>query len=98
MNFSPHEGHEQAGRRPAVIVSNNYFNTRSNIIIVCPVTNRDNGYPMHVPLSKTKSTGFILCEHVRAVDISERNPVYIETLTNDILESVTERINAVITK
>ena len=83
---------------PAVVVSNDYFNARSNIIIVCPITNTDKKYPMHIPLNNTISTGFILCDHVKSVDLSAREAVYIEKLPDDILESVIERITAVITK
>ena len=71
-NFDPIIGHEQSGYRPALVVSNLDFNNASNLILICPITNTNRKKPMDVPLDGTKTTGFILCEHVRAVDLSSR--------------------------
>ncbi len=93
MNFTPQAGHEQAGRRPALIVSNASFHRYTNMAIVCPITNQIKNYPMHVPLDKrTKTTGEILCEHVRSVDLAARDAVPIEKLPDDLMNAVFERI------
>ena len=52
INFSPQQGHEQAGKRLAVVVSNNFFNAKSNMTLVCPITNTNNSYPLHIPLDE----------------------------------------------
>ena len=89
INFSPQSGHEQSGYRPAVIVSNDIFNKKAKLVMVCPITNTKNNFPMHVPLdSRTKTTGVILCEHVRTLDIESRKFVKIEKLPKNILEEV----------
>ena len=68
VNLNPRAGHEQAGYRPAVVVSNGTFNAKTNMVIVCPITNTMNHFPLHVPLDeRTKTTGCILCEHIRAL-------------------------------
>lgn len=89
LNFNPQAGHEQAGYRPAVVLSNNIFNEKTNLTIVCPITNSNNDFPLHVPLDKrTKTTGVILCEHIKALDLNRRKYQIVETIPSDILENV----------
>lgn len=89
VNLNPHAGHEQAGYRPAVVVSNDTFNAKTGMVIVCPITNTMNHFPLHVPLDeRTKTTGCILCEHIRALDIEARTYRVIEQLPDDILQQV----------
>ena len=89
INFTPHSGHEQAGKRPALVVSGNAFHRKTNLAIVCPITKNDNGFPMHVPLSGAKNIdGFIMCEHVKSLDIISRDAVFIERIPGDKLDEV----------
>lgn len=89
INFNPQSGHEQSGYRPAVVVSNDFFNIKTNMTIVCPITNTNNNFPLHIPLdNRTTTTGVILCEHIKALDISSRQYKFVEQLPNDILQSV----------
>ncbi len=97
MDFDPQVGHEQRGRRPAVIVSNAEFQRRTNFAIVCPITNTDRNYPLHIPLDEaTKTTGFVMCDQIKSLDIARRNVEYAEKLPANILESVKEIISAFI--
>ena len=89
VNFNPQIGHEQAGFRPAVVVSNNIFNKKTNLTIVCPITNTDNEFPLHIKLDeRTKTKGVILCEHIKALDLNNRKYQIIETLPEDLKEEV----------
>ena len=89
VNFDPQKGHEQSGFRPAVIVSNNFFNQKTNLALACPITNTNNKFPLHIPLNeKCKTKGVILCEHIKALDLNARPYTVIEQLPNDILENV----------
>jgi mRNA interferase MazF len=89
LDFDPQAGHEQRGRRPALILSNESFNTYSRLAIVCPITNRDKDHPFHIKLDgRTKTSGVILCDQVRTLDINARNFEYIENVTDDILSEV----------
>ncbi len=93
LNFNPQAGHEQAGRRPALIVSNKSFHRYTRMAIVCPITNQIKDYPMHVKLDgRTRTTGEILCEHVKSLDIAARGAVFVEALPDDLLEEVLERV------
>ena len=95
VDFNPKSGHEQAGSRPAVVVSNNYFNEKAKLAIVCPITNTDKGFPLHVKLGgRTKTTGVVLCEHVKSLDINSRTYKFIETMPRDILENVINKVFA----
>ena len=89
VNFNPQKGHEQAGYRPAVIISNDFFNAKTNLAIVCPITNTDNKFPLHIPLQgKTKTTGVILCEHVKTLDLNARQYSFVEKLPKELLKQV----------
>ncbi|MDR0853826.1 MAG: type II toxin-antitoxin system PemK/MazF family toxin [Clostridiales Family XIII bacterium] len=94
LNFDPQAGHEQAGMRPAVIVSNNssmkHLNTRA---MVCPITNTDKGFPVHIRLdSRTKTTGVVLCDQAKILDLAARKAAYVESLPEDILEEIVDVI------
>lgn len=99
INFNPQSGHEQAGYRPAVVISNDIFNKRAQMAIVCPITNTNNKFPLHVPLDdRTKTTGVILCEHIRALDVEARGYILVENVPPDILDRVIELTTASITE
>jgi len=71
INFDPQSGHEQAGSCPAVIISNNFFNEKAKLAIVCPISNMDKNFPLHVRLDeRTKTTGVVLCDHVKSLDVN----------------------------
>ena len=89
INFNPQKGHEQAGYRPAVVISNGFFNKKTNLVILCPITNTDNKFPLHIPLdNRTQTTGVVLCEHVKTVDLNARPYAVMEKIPADILLKV----------
>lgn len=89
LNLNPQAGHEQAGYRPALVVSNKIFNEKTNMVIVCPITNTNNLFPLHIPLDeRTETTGVVLCEHIKALDIKARTYKVIEKAPKDILSKV----------
>ena len=93
MDFSPNSGHEQAGRRPALVISNDFFNNVTNLALVCPITNTIRPFPLHVPLDeRTKTTGNILCEQVKSLDLTARNASFKEAAPEDIVNDCIERI------
>lgn len=89
LSFNPQKGHEQSGFRPALVISNDIFNKNANLTILCPITNTNNNFPLHVPLDKrTQTTGVILCEHIKSLDLNARENIFIEKCPDDILEQV----------
>jgi mRNA interferase MazF len=86
LDFNPQTGHEQKGRRPALVVSNETFNDFSNLAIVCPITNTNKAHPFHAALdNRTKTTGVVLCDQARTLDIQARKCEFIERIPQDIL-------------
>lgn len=95
LNFNPQAGHEQAGYRPALVVSNDFFNEKTNMVIVCPITNTNNSFPLHIPLdNRTNTTGVVLCEHLKSLDIAARNYRIVEKIPEDLLQEVIDVIFA----
>jgi mRNA interferase MazF len=93
MDFNPQKGHEQAGYRPALIVSNNSYNSITGLYLVCPITNTDKDFPLHIRLDEnTRTTGVVLCEHVKALDLIARNATFKEHLPDDLLNEVLDII------
>lgn len=89
VSFSPQQGHEQAGYRPAIIISNNDFIKHTQLVVACPITNTNNGFPLHLPLpNNLTTTGVVLCEHVRTLDLNVRQWNYIETAPTEFLQEV----------
>ena len=95
VNFNPQLGHEQAGYRPALVISNNIFNINAKLAILCPITTSDNEFPLHISLdNRTQTKGFILCEHIRTLDLNARPYTFIEKIPTDILKQVYDIIMA----
>ena len=99
IDFDPQLGHEQKGRRPALVISNDLFNKYSEMAIVCPITSTDKNHPLHVRLTdKTKTTGVILCDQVKTMDIKARNFKYLESIPEDVLENVLDIVFSIVEK
>jgi mRNA interferase MazF len=97
MAFDPQAGHEQKGRRPALVVSNDLFNKHTGLAIVCPVTNTDRGFPFHLPVPATCSiTGFVMVEQMKSLDFTMRRAKYIEQAPAELVEDVLDLIEACI--
>ena len=86
LDFDPQAGHEQKGRRPAIVISNSYFNRYSKTILLCPIINTDKNHPFHVRLNTdTRTTGVILCDQLKALNIIAREFDYVEKAPKDII-------------
>lgn len=97
LDFDPQAGHEQKGRRPALVVSNNLFNRVSNLTMVCPITHTDRGHPFHVRLDgRTKTDGVILCDQSRMLDLNSRRASFEEKAPADISAEVVDLIHSFI--
>lgn len=72
MNFTPQSGHEQAGRRPAVVLSPKAYNQRAGLLVCVPITNQIKGYPFEVVLSGSGATGAALADQVKSLDWQTR--------------------------
>lgn len=97
VTFDPQSGHEQTGRRPALVVSNNLFNEHTGLAIVCPLTNTDRGFPFHVAvLNNPRVSGFVMVEQVKSIDFRARKAKRIGKASDGILEEVLSILDACI--
>ena len=95
LDFSPQSGHEQAGRRPGVIISNDQFFIKTKLAVVCPITNTSNKFPLHIILdNRTKTTGVILTEYMKCLDVISRNIQFVEKLPEDLLDKTLAYVKA----
>ena len=72
LSFTPQSGHEQAGRRPAVVLSPAVYNDRTGLMVCVPVTNQVKGYPFEVAVSGAVVTGVALSDQVKSLDWRSR--------------------------
>jgi len=97
ITFDPQSGHEQKGRRPALVVSKDLFNQSTGLAMVCPITNTNRRFPFHVPIpEESKLTGFIMVEQVKSVDFSSRRAKRIEHGNAALLAEVLSILEACI--
>jgi mRNA interferase MazF len=97
VTFDPQSGHEQRGRRPALVVSNTLFNKHTGLAIVCPLSNTDRGFPFHVPVAKDPNvTGFVMVEQVKSIDFRARDAKRIGRASDRVLEEVLSILDACI--
>lgn len=95
LDFDPRSGHEQKGRRPALVVSKEAFNRGTGMAVCCPVTNTDRQVPFHVALAgRTSLTGFVMCEQVKSLDFRSRGLRLIESAPQELLEDVLAILDA----
>jgi len=97
IDFDPQAGYEQAGRRPAVVLSPARYNEKSGLALICPITTRIKGYPFEVMLpTGLKVTGVILADQARNLDWKARNATHITKLPVGITEEVLIKLRALL--
>jgi mRNA interferase MazF len=95
VTFDPQSGHEQKGRRPALVVSNTLFNERTGMAMVCPLTTTDRKYPFHVSVTNDKYlTGFVMVEQIKSIDFDARKTKYISKASEEVLDTVLSILDA----
>lgn len=72
IGFDPQSGHEQAGRRPALVISKAAYNQRIGRAFVCPITSKVKGYPFEVPIQTKSVKGVVLSDHLKNLDWQAR--------------------------
>lgn len=89
LSFDPQSGHEQKGRRPAMVVSKTLFNKATGMAIFCPLTNTDRRMPFHVSVAgRTPLTGFVMCEQIKSLDFRARRAAFIHKAPRSLLDDV----------
>jgi mRNA interferase MazF len=97
VTFDPQAGHEQRGRRPALILSPRAYNLKSHLAIACPVTSHAKGYPFEVALpDEGEVTGVVLSDHVKSLDWNARRVEFAESAPADIVAEVRAKLRVLL--
>jgi mRNA interferase MazF len=97
IEFNPQTGHEQAGRRPALIISPGLYNGKVGLALMCPVTSKRKGYPFEVELpNDLKVSGVILADQIKSLDWRTRHAEYICKAPAEVVTDVLEKIKVLI--
>ena len=97
LTFDPHAGHEQGGRRPALILSPRAYNSKARLAIACPITSQVKGYPFEVPLPPGgKISGVVLADHVKNLDWQARRLAFEAKAPADVVIDVRERLRVLL--
>ena len=93
LQFDPQAGHEQAGRRPALVLSPIAYNGRVGLALMCPITNQVKGYPFEVRIPPESAVnGAVLADQAKSLDWRVRQAAYICTLPDEVVRAVLERL------
>jgi len=99
FTMNPQAGHEQAGRRPAVVLSPVMYNEKAGLAIMCPVTSQIKGYPFEVSLpSGLPVSGVILADQVKSLDWHARNTELICTLPSKAIAEILQKLGLLLSK
>lgn len=93
ITLNPQAGHEQAGRRPAVVLSPGDYNARVGLALLCPVTNQVKGYPFEVRIpAGLPVTGVVLADQVRRLDWRARDAERMCVLPGEMIAEVLQKV------
>jgi len=99
LQFNPQAGHEEAGRRPALVVSPKEYNRKVGLALFCPVTSQVKGYPFEVLLpSGLAASGAVLSDQVKSLDWRVRKAKRLCTAPEGVVEEVLGKILALVRK
>jgi len=98
INFTPTSGHEQAGVRPALVLSPKAYNDKAGLMLCCPITNQQKGYPFEVEVKDGASgiTGVVLADQVKSLDWRQRQVTAKGKVSATILTDVLAKIHTLL--
>ena len=96
LNFTPQAGHEQKGKRPAIILSPKEYNKKTGLAVCCPITSNVKSYPFEVIITGKKIAGAVLSDHLKNSEWKARDINFIEKAHSEVLNEVVEKISVLI--
>lgn len=97
LDMNPQAGSEQAGRRPAIVLSPKAYNEKTGLALFCPVTNQKKGFPFEVDIPPgLRVTGVILSDHIKSLDWRSRNAAFLCKAGDFVKEDVLAKISALL--
>ncbi|MEX2307211.1 MAG: type II toxin-antitoxin system PemK/MazF family toxin [Pirellulales bacterium] len=97
VTFDPQSGHEQQGRRPALVISKTLFNQHTGLAMLCPIANTFRNFPFHVAVpAGSKLTGYIMVEQIKSIDYASRKAKFVAKAPRAMLDEVLGILDACI--
>ncbi|KAA0259352.1 mRNA-degrading endonuclease [Deferribacter autotrophicus] len=96
LDFNPTLGHEQKGKRYAVVVSHSYFNLKTGMSFVIPITSKIKNYPTHVIIEEGKINGAAMVDQMRSIDYKARNTQFVQKLSDSKMEEILDIIESIV--
>jgi mRNA interferase MazF len=93
LNFNPQSGHEQKGKRPAVVISPKEYNEKVGLGLFCPITSKIKNYPFEVKIENEKINGVVLSDQVKSLDWETREIEFITKENSKIIDEIINKIN-----
>ena len=97
-DFNPAAGHEQMGKRPAIVLSPSAFNRKILLALVAPVTSRVRSHRFEVPLNGKKISGVVLCHQVKTIDFVERGLQFAEKAPASVISEALAKVIAIVSE
>jgi len=91
INLNPQKGHEQSGKRPAIVLSPKEYNGKTNLFLVCPVTSRIKKYPFEVVINEEKIKGAVLSDQIRNMDWKARKVCFIQKISQTAMQEIQQK-------
>ena len=93
LTLDPQPGREQAGRRPALVLSPAAYNEKASLALVCPISSRIKGYPIEVPLPEGLAiSGVVLSDHLKSLDWTQRKAEFAARVPSEVISEVLARL------
>jgi mRNA interferase MazF len=97
LQFDPQAGHEQAGKRPALVISPSAYNGRVGLALLCPITSQRKGYPFEVPLpAGLRVEGVVLADQIKSLDWRIRRAERVDEVPQAVLEESVGKIRVLL--
>jgi mRNA interferase MazF len=96
LNFSPQIGHEQQGKRPAIVISPQAYNQKTSLALLCPITTKEKGYPFEVRINNGKIHGVVLSDQIKSFDWNQRDAEFIVKSRESEMHEIMEKLSVLI--
>ena len=96
LNFNPSSGHEQKGKRPAIVISPKGYNEKVGLGLFCPITSKTKNYPFEVKIENEKITGVVLTDQIKSLDWKTREIEFIAKETSEKINEIVDKISVLI--
>jgi mRNA interferase MazF len=97
LEFNPQAGREQAGRRPALVLSPKAYNQATSLALMCPIISKVKGYPFETPVPDgLKVSGVVLADHLKSLDWRARNGTFADKAPEGVVADVRLKLHTLI--